>query len=106
MILNLHGNNIIIYDDNKVKLINFDQSGLVYEMSANDENIPEIYSDYLYLKYYMTFFIFSQLERSSIVITIKTIKDVINYDRYPELANNLYKLLNLFPKAIEDNIDD
>lgn len=107
----LHGNNIIIYDNNKVKLIDFGQSELVGKMSASDENIPEIYSDYLYLKYYLALFIFPQLEQSSIAITIKTIKDftikdIINYDRYPELANNLYKLLNSFPKAIEDNIDD
>lgn len=107
----LHGNNIIVYNDNKVKLIDFGQSGLVGEMSASNENIPEIYSDYLYLKYYIGILIFPTLERSSIAITIKaikdlTIKDVINYDQFPLLANKLFSMLNSFPNEIEDSIED
>lgn len=106
----LHGNNIIIYNDHKIKLIDFDQSDLVGSMSASDENIPEIYSDYLSLKYYIALLIFPTLEKSSISVIIKTIKEftiknVIEYELFPEKANKLYNLLNSFPKSIEDDID-
>ena len=103
----LHGNNIIITDDYKVKLIDFGQSDLVDSMSASDENIPNIYGDYLYLKYYIAYLIFPTLEVSSIAETMKiiknfTCKDVIEYHKSPELANKLYDILNSFPKAIEE----
>jgi serine/threonine protein kinase len=106
----LHGNNIIIHNDHKIKLIDFGQSNLVNSMSASDENIPEIYGDYLYLKYHIAVLIFPKLEPSTIVVIIKTIKDftvkdVMEYDQFPEIANSLFNILNTFPKAIEDDID-
>lgn len=104
----LHGNNIIIYDDYKVKLIDFGESDLVNSMSSSDENIPGIYQDYLFLKYYIALLIFPTLKMDSVVTVIKTIrdftvKDVIGYYQFPELANELYDILNSFPKAIEDD---
>jgi len=107
----LHGKNIIVLNDYKIKLVGFGQSDLVNSMSASDENIPNIYGDYLYLKYYIALLIFPKLEQSSIAMTIKnirnlTIKDVLEYDQFPELSNKLYNILNSFPKAIEDDIDD
>lgn len=105
----LHGNNIIIHDDYKVKLIDFGESDLVGSMSASDENIPKIYQDYLYLKYYVALLIFPTLEIDNVATVIKiirdfTVKDVIGYYKSSELANRLFNILNSFPKAIEDNI--
>lgn len=71
----LHGNNIIILDDYEVKLIDFGQSDLVDSVSASDEFTPGVYSDYLYLKFYIARLIFPGLEVSSIAGIIKTIRD-------------------------------
>lgn len=106
----LHGNNIMIYDDYKIKLIDFGQSDSIDSISASDDS-PNIYGDYLCLKYYIARLIFPKLEESNIVVTIKTIKnftveDVIGYDEFPELADKLYNILDSFPKVMENNIDD
>lgn len=106
----LHGNNIMIYNNYEIKLIDFGQANLIDSICASDRS-PNIYGDYLYLKYYIARLIFPNLEESSIVVTIKTIKnftveDVIGYDEFPELADKLYNILGSFPEVIENNIDD
>ena len=103
----LHGNNIIITDKHKIKLIDFGQSDLIDSVSASDENTPKIFEDYLYLKYYIALLIFPTLEPSTIATTLIiikdfTVKDVIGYYTFPELASKLYEILNSFPEAIEE----
>jgi len=101
----LHGNNIILCDDYRIKLIDFGQSDFIGSINESDENIKGIDVDYLDLKYYISLLIFPEFNKLTIIETIKNIKslnvkNVIDYDEYPETANMLYNTLNAIPEPI------
>lgn len=105
----LHARNIIITDNNEVKVIDFGCADNVDALDESDMVTPKIFEDYLQLKSAIALIIFPLSNDISIVTIIKTIRNytvnhVIGYNTNPMLANKLYTLLISFPSIIEDDI--